>query len=701
MADAEPKLAVPGGVEAPELQVLLSEVAAPLALLRSIVQSEMPSRSLREDAASLVRDAHAAFEERPTRVRVIGATSEAAWTWVHGSLGLAVTIRPGTLVAWRSEQHVLDVLRADGACFDLDGLSPDPGPGIRASLTADEARAADVEAVRVSVRVELDTAVASHAERAERRAAVEAELGREREALASAQARVRELQEAQVPADAYLAACTTTVPAVLRRDPAGLWDRMLQAVLPLLFSADLRAWRSAVAKRDSLDSEEDMARIAAGETETRLVRLRRERVALMNETVRLQGEVSRLRAECAALETERETVQARVEASRAALAALPAERAAAWAAALEAHGGAPETRTLRIAGPDLPLPEGLAICVGPDEVGDVELVLEGGVPEQTRDATVQIGLGSGRLEDLRDRAVRRHVLAAASRIGARSHRLAASLAAEMGNGPRRDASDRAALQDLETRWSGALVAEVLAEGADARVRASERMLQEACAGVPQAMAGVWEAVVAPLAELDEAAAVGVASARLAGEVQVRVDRAVQTILTGLAAEVMAWLATVIGAAATAENGTLVALGGTAVEAPLVGRVSLVGVVPEMVVAAATGNVEGPLLTLRDAGDLRAEATASVRAAVDQATVQLQARLMGPRVPLCSVLERGVAVGLEGLCDRLEEARLARMAALEDGAEAREAARRDLAAMADVLATHARALAERPGGTEDP
>jgi len=699
MVDADPKPAVPGGVDAHDLQHVLSELEAPLALLRSVAESTVVSDPLREEAASLIRDVHDAFEARPIRVRVVGSTSDAAWAWVHGVLGLAEAIRPESLVVWRAEMHVLEVLRRDGARFDLDGLSRDPGPELRASLAADQARVADVETVRVSVRQELETAVASLAERTERKAAVEAVLQREREALASAQARLRALDASVLPADAYLAACTTTVPAVLRRDAAGVWDRLLQALLPVLFSADLRVWRSAVARRGALETELDAARLEAGKTETRLVRGRRERVALMNETVRFQGEVSRLRAEEAALDAEHETVQSRVEASLAALAALPAERAAAWAAALETHGSAPETRTLRLAAPDLPLPEGLGLCVGPDDAGDVTLMLEGAAREPVGDQRVQVEAGTGSLEELRDRAARSHVLAAARRIGVCGDRLAASLAAEVADGPRRDAATRGALRALAPRWAHALPAELLPEGADARTRAAERMLHAAAGRVPEAMAGAWEAVVAPLADLDDAAAIAAASEGLASAVQNRVDHTAQVILSGLAADVRAWLAAVIETAADVENATLVGLGGEAVEGPPVQRVSLLGVVPDISVAPATGLVGGPLLSLRAAGEVRDEAVASARAAVDQATVQLQARLMGAGVPLCRALERGVVAGLEGLCGRLEMARAALEAGLEDGAEARAEARRDLAMVADALASHARALAEGAGETQ--
>lgn len=699
MVDAHPKPAVPGGVDAHDLQHVLSELEASLALLRSVAESTVVSDPLRAEATSLIRELHGAFEARPIRVGVVGSTSDAAWAWVHASVGLAEAPRPDSLVVWRAERHVLEVIRRDGARFDLDGLSPDPGPDLRTSLAADQARVADVETVRVSVRQELDTAVASLAERTARKAEVEAGLEKEREALASAQARLRALEASVLPADAYLAACTTTVPAVLRRDAAGVWDRLLQALLPVLFSADLRAWRSAVARRGALETEQAAARLEAGETETRLVRGRRERVALMNETVRLQGEVSRLRAEAAALDAEHETVQSRVEASQAALAALPAERAAAWAAALEAHGGAPETQTLRLASPDLPLPEGLALCVGPDDAGDVTLLLEGAVRETVGDERVEVEAGTGGLEELRNRAARRHVLAAARRTGVRGGRLAASLAAEVADGPGRDAAARGALRALVPRWSHALVADLLAQGADTRTRAAERMLHAAAARVPGAMAGAREAVVAPLAELHDVAAIAAASAGLASAVQTRVDQAAQTILSGVAADVRAWLAAAIETAAEAENATLVGLGGAAVEVPPVERISLDGVMPDITVAPTTGLVGGPLLRLRAAGELRAEADASVRAAVEQATVQLQARLMGAGVPLCRSLERGFVAGLEGLCGRLDLARAAREADLEDGAEARAEARSDLATMADALASHARSLAEGPGETQ--
>ena len=175
--------------------------------------------------------------------------------------------------------------------------------------------------------------------------------------------------------------------------------------------------------------------------------------------------------------------------------------------------------------------------------------------------------------------------------------------------------------------------------------------------------------------------------------QRRVDAAGQIAAGHLAAGVATWIDGAVAALLAPESAALAAVGGSPAPPPTVGRVGLAGVIPEIRVAADTGRLGGPLLRLRTAQHLREEATAGVRGATDQATVQLQARLVGAAAVLSGVLERGLRVGLEsGRASLLERADLAvknqAAAAVAEGVsvdEVQDAAR--------LLRAHARALVQ--------
>jgi hypothetical protein len=724
MVDPDPVVAAPGGAAGPAVQAALDEMGSVLRLLRGLAATTVIPEDLREDAAHAADAAAGALGTRPVRVRITAADPAAARAWMVRHVGAPVVgAGASAVVAWHANEPGLTVERHDGARFDLEGLSPDPGPELREERASGRTRLRDVDEARRGVRTDLDANSGRLLEKTDRKSAVERDLEGQRAKLAKARETITQLESEQSASVAYLDACTTTVPAVLRREPAGFFDRLLHAILPLLFSTDLSKWRTAVHGHAALDEALDAARVAAASAETRLARLRRERVALMNETVRLQAEVGKLREQLGALDAEHDAVTARLLSVRGTLDGLSAARRDAWASHARVHAGAAPTRRIELWGPDVRLPAGLALCVGADVGADALLLLPGPPPAdlaQQVDAVLMVLGGptelasaaraaalpldrvwavSEQAEDiaaLRATASRAAVRAAGARLAGRADQLddAISRAADA----RRDGLARSfdALAALPARWPETFVAGALAQTADARVTAAETLLHETAETVPAAMQDAWSQVVGPLATLDDAVALRDASLALAGALQGRVDAAAQAAAGRLAAGAATWTDGAVAALLAAESAALTVAGGVAPAPPTVGRVGLAGVIPEIRVAEDTGRLGGPLLRLRTVQHLREEATAGVRAAAEQATVQLQARLVGAAAALSDALERGLRAGLQaGRAALLEQAALAAQAHAA-AAEVEGTALDDAQDAARLLRAHARALAQAAG-----
>jgi hypothetical protein len=725
MVDADPVVAAPGGASGPAIQAALDEMDEVLSLLRGIAAAEVVPGDLREDAARAAEDAAGALGARPVRVRVLAGEPGAACAWLARQVGAPV-VSPGTdgpsVQAWWADEPLLEVTRQDGARFDLEGLSPDPGPELRSERDAARARLRDVDEARRGVREDLDRDSARLLEKTDRKAAVERDLEEERAALAEARERIGALEAEKTASAAYLVACESTVPAVLRREPAGLLDRILHALLPILFGTDVVKWRGAVEGQAAVEASVEAARVAAAEAETRLIRLRRERVALMNETVRLQGEVGELRTQLGALDGEHDAVSARLVSVRGTLEGLPDARRAAWASHARAHAAAAETRSVCLAGPDVRLPKGLALCLGPEVPADLPLLLPGpppadlaqqvgavllvlGGPEARGTAARAAALPADRVWAVADAddmagltaaASRAAVRAAAGRLAGRSDHLDDAITRAAVASRELDGARAAALAALPDRWPGSFTGDALARTADARVTAAEALLHEAAATVPPALDGAWSAVTAGLDGLDEAVALRDASEALAGALQARVDGAAQAVAGRLAAGAAAWIDGAVAALLAPEAEALAAAGASAPPPPTTGRVGLVGVVPDIQVDALAGRLGGPLLRLRSIQHLREEATAGIRSATEQATVQLQARLLGASSDLAGVLEAGLRSGLDAGRQALLAAAQAAAAAHAAEAGSRAGALQAVEDEARRLRAHARALAQAAG-----
>ena len=718
MVDTAPELVVPGGESGPAVDAVLQQMDALCTLLRRFADAAVVPEEHRETAAALADQLRDSLVERPVRVAVVAASQQDAAAWASRTASLPDVPLPTSFRVWTSEAPFMAVVRRDGARFDLEGLSPDPAPGLRKALEQGRARLRDLTTARDAVQGDLDVDLPALQERAGRKEAVEERLAAEREALAAAKGRIATLESDIPPAAAYLKACETTVPAVLRREPAGLLERWLHVLLPLLFSTDLRVWRTAVDRRTALDADIEAARVAAARCETQLVRSRRERVALMNESVRLQNDVGRCRAELAALDAELEGTGVQVDAAQSGLARWPASRRETWLEHLRAHGGLPETRFLEVAAPDLLLPAGLAVSVGPDADADVVLVLDGTDPETQperpgRMLLVEDGartsggmplgealeaagmralsMGSRGLDRLRATASLASVWNLSQWLVAEMGPFLEVLTASLQEPEAEDTTVVEVLERVGSRWSDAFAEERASEFREAGANAAEQMLKDGSARVPDMFEGTWEALTQPLEDFDEPSAVAAASARLSGALQGRVDTVVQQSAGSLAQAAVAWVSEVSEAILQAEADQLVALGGDRPAAVPVGRIPLATVIPEVMVGSDAGEVGGPLVRLRTAEELREDAVRGIRSATEQATVQLQARLVGARASLARALDRQLQATLErgrgALLEAHAAARVAQAAAVSARPAQRESLRGDLALVGD----HVRAL----------
>ncbi|MEC8422281.1 MAG: hypothetical protein VX000_00820, partial [Myxococcota bacterium] len=622
------------------------------------------------------------------------------------------------LEVWRAPELALEVIRHDGARFDLDGLSPDPSAGLREDRDAARSRLRDVEEARSGVRSDLDRDTVLLRERTERKSSVETGLEKQRHQLGDARDRVTRLDAEHAASDAYRRACESTVPAVLRRDPSGLLDRFLFAVLPIFFSRDLANWKIAVRRHQTLEDAREAARADAVGAEDQLARLRRERVALMNETVRLNHAVGRLEGELGALGAEHDAVRERLEAVEEALRAVPDARRKDWEDHLLAHGASSSTRRLRLAGPGGRLPSGVVLCVGAHVEADTILLLPGasdpeplaelGVAMRLRD-DVGAGGKTGNGPPAADGSVAPPAADAdrfqvvASRAAVRSIGLALAAEGEQLADRLRDVVDAARkkaatraeeISQLTARWSDAFVAETVARSADARVSIAESLAHDVAASVPSDLSDAWQGIGEPLRELDDAHALRDASEGLAAHLQARVDAAHHGAVGRLGAGAAAWIDEQLALRLRSEAEALEALDVAVPPPPHVDTIDVTDVMRDVRVADGVGRIGGPLLTLRAAADLRSEAIMSVRAATEQAVIQLQARLVGGSAALAVLLETNLRTGLEAGRSQLLAA------AADAGTPARIAA--ETASLRDIeeavlrLRGHAASLADAAG-----
>jgi hypothetical protein len=722
MGEPEAAPVAPPGAGGPEAMAVLEEAGPVLARLTTLAADEALPADLREDAAHATAEARARLAGDPVVLDVLGVDTAAARAWVRrwltaavgeGAAGLALDVR------WAADP-ALRITGNDGAVATLEDRSPDPGPALEAEQAELGARARDVAEALRRARAELEATSAKVLERTTVKAEVEADLDAAREALDARATAKGEADDAVVAADAYLRACESTVPAVLRAPPKGLLAQVLHAVLPLLYGQARRAWVAAVEGRAARVGGLEAATAALAAATDDKARLQRRRVAVMNELHRLKGEGARLREEVAALEAEGARVAARLADVRAALEARPEARRAAWATQVRVAVADEAVAAVDLAGPDVRLPRGLVLRVAPDALGpagDVSLLLPGaagpelaervtpvtlvvGGPEALPATAAAVGLRrddvwavSDAIADgraLRAAAGRASLLGTARRLVARAERLDGAVGASLAaTGRAREERGRrlAALTAFASEgWTREAVASA---GLGADVPA---VLAALGGPVAEAVAAAREATARPLHDASDAVGMREASQHLASALQRGVDKVRRDVARALVEQATAVVERHRVAARAPLDAALAEAGVVASRRDPT-RLRLPPVVPTVDVAPDAGRLGGPLLRLRSVDNLRGEALAGLRSAADQAGLQLQARLHTAAGALIDHLVAALAERVEA-DRRAFHADVAAALAAHDASAASAAADAErLAGLARGLRAHAHALGE--------